>query len=984
MAGNVIYDKVKLCFTEVSDFTDFQGIGSDPLYKRYDSVQAVLRTCISEPYLGFLAQPIYNENEDVIEWFVEKWKETPKRLVDLTGEKREKYKRIMEDTVQHYRNAALKLENQEDLTILGGAMKYVSEDMIICYDNKIVMVGWGMRYDTKKHLDLGSLMHGFEIFYQVIFSPGVGGTLEGQSVLNLKAGTEITKDMVPRVKEKQNYTFTAWDSNPVGWEAKGDKVFTALYDKKETPEPVVSPVIPPDPEPFQPEPPAYHNIQFDAGNCGRVEGTSQYSLSEGTIITAAMIPKVTANKGYKFKGWDVNPLNCEVNGEKVFTAQYEKKKNWFAAIWPWLWKLLLALLLILLLILLLRNCEGCSRHHDGEDGTTNPQDSTEWTRIDVPDDEHIIDDDDEWIDKDPNAGGGGIYNPGDPYNPTPTPPEYGDILPPYQGYLPPIGDDDPIRDNPDPGNPVIIENRLNVIMKNTDKSILDLAREFKNRYPGNQYEVVYYDDVVKRMQIKVPSAEREAIKQRLPGEFAPEYDIFVFDESMFESFYIPSDPAMSNNSKAWYLSAINAFDAWDITMGSEDIVVAVVDNGFSLNHKEIKDKVVMQYNVWEHNRNIYAQREDHGTHVAGTAVANSDNGEGLCGIAPKCRLMPIQVADRLGRITITSMLDGILYALYQGADVVNVSLGMSFMGLDQYPEDMQQELIDRRFKEEQRMWEEVSRIAEMHKAAIVVAAGNDKVLAGIDALHRPSNIIVVAALNKSGQRYNKARFSNYGEYSTISAPGVDIYSCSHDGYEVMEGTSMASPVVAGAVALMKSLNKNLTTQQIICVLKSTGSMVDSKVGPMLQLDKALQKVKNNEIYDCIGDDVEPPVLPKGDVEITLRWNDRNDVDLHCIDPNGEELYYSHKRSRSGGIFEVDMNAGDRNSSNPVEYIYWPHGGAPFGSYTVKVIFFSRKDENAASSPYTLVVKHGNVEETYTGTVSKQNKEEIIRFNLRAD
>jgi hypothetical protein len=62
MSDHLIYNKRKLCFTEVSDFTDFQGIGSDPLYKRFDSVKAVMRTCIDERYQGSLAQPIYDSN----------------------------------------------------------------------------------------------------------------------------------------------------------------------------------------------------------------------------------------------------------------------------------------------------------------------------------------------------------------------------------------------------------------------------------------------------------------------------------------------------------------------------------------------------------------------------------------------------------------------------------------------------------------------------------------------------------------------------------------------------------------------------------------------------------------------------------------------------------------------------------------------------------------------------------------------------------
>ena len=950
MSEHIIYNKRKICYTEVSDFTDFQGIGSDPLYKRYESVQAVLRTCIAAPYQSFLSEPMYNSEEDTIDWFVEKWDEAPVRLVDLTGEARERYRKIMDDTVRCYRNAALNLVD-EDLIILGGAMKYVSEDKIFCYDNKVVMVCWGMRYDTNKYHDIGNLIHSLpagatpQVYCQVIFNPGEQGDLEGKGILNVPVGSTITVDMIPAIKAHANHTFTSWDKNPFNHVVSGDVTFTAQYEPTKMP-------------------PAYHNVLFQTDGNGILNGTTRFSLPEGTVITDNIVPKVSPKKGFKFKGWDVNPQNFTVSNDAVFTAQYEKKKGWFATIWPWLWKILLFLLLLLLLFLLLRNCK--DRKHDSDNNNkVIGQDSVASGKVDFDPYDSV------WMQTDPRTGKGGIYNPGDPYTPTPTPPEYGDILPPQQGVLPPIGDDAPIRRNPEPGYPVIIENKLNVLLENDDKTIMQLARAFKNKYPSDQYKVVYYDDVVKRMQIEVPVSERAAMKERLPGEFAPEYKLFVFDESMFESFYRPSDPEVSNTSHSWYLTAIHAFEAWDISTGSSDVVVAIVDNGFTLTHPELSSKVVMPYNVWTHDTKIFSQSVDHGTHVAGTAIALANNGSGLCGIAPNCMFMPIQVADRIGRMTNTSILDGILYALYQGADVVNVSLGMELPGMSQVPERQQQQLIDYQFKEEERLWREVSRIADLHKATIVVAAGNDNVLAGIDALHRPENIIVVSAVNKQNQNLGKADFSNYGaDYSTVSAPGVDIYSCYGSSYRSMDGTSMAAPIVSGAVALMKSLNKSLTTQQIVCILQSSGKAVGDKIGPMLVLDKALQKVKENDIYDCTP---EAPQPARGDVEVTLQWENYNDLDLYCQEPSSEILYHGHKNSQSGGVYQFDMNAGGNKTNTPMEHVYWPSGVAPSGTYSVWVHYYRQKDSQD-ETPFTVRIKYGNQVEIKTGTLSTSNKD----------
>lgn len=355
------YKKEKLCFTEVSDFTDFQGVGSTPLYQRYDSVRAVLRTCIDEKYQSFLAEPLYNADEDTIEWYVEKWEEHPRRLVDLTGEERSRYKRLMDEAVQHYRLAVTKVED-EDLMILGGVLKHVSEDMVYCYDNKVVMICWGMRYDANKHTDMGSLIQEFvqapPIIHQVVFNPGTGGALQGSGVVNLPAGTSISSDMVPTIVPRQGYTFTGWDSNPVGVEVTSDREFTAQYER-ETPQVVASPVEVPAPEPpkeeSKEEPPLCH-VQFSDGGYGTLHGSTHYTLPAGATITPNMVPQVKSQRKYKFTGWDVNPQNFRVTGNHVFTARYKKK-----SIWSWLWWLLLLLLLLLLLILLLWNCKGCRK-----------------------------------------------------------------------------------------------------------------------------------------------------------------------------------------------------------------------------------------------------------------------------------------------------------------------------------------------------------------------------------------------------------------------------------------------------------------------------------------------------------------------------------------------------------------------------------------------------------------------------------------------
>ncbi len=722
------------------------------------------------------------------------------------------------------------------------------------------------------------------------------------------------------------------------------------------------PIIIPEPEP--PQPIASYIVSFNAGENGTLNGNSFVAKDDNSYLGDDEIPQIESKEGYEFVGWDEIPNGYQVTENKEFTAQYQQippvddpPLPWWKRLWMWLnalgclkWLLraLLLLLLLLLLLWLLRNCHSCS-HPAGGGGALGDNDST-------------------WLREDPNVGkDGGIYDPRNPYTPVPTPPGYEDVLPPQQGVLPPIDENPEIK----PGNPTIIANLLNVLMDNQDKSILDLARDFKAKYPDEKYKVVYYDDVVKRMQIQIPASEREKLKREIPPAFAPEYELFIFDESLFEGIQYPSDPGLSVIEKSWHLTAVKAAQAWNITRGSEKITVAIVDNGFNLEHPELKSKVVQPYNVWLHSQEIFPQKVDHGTHVAGIALAVADNGKGICGIAPNCKFMPVQVANERNQMTITSVLDGILYALYQGADVINVSLGSMFTGLDQCNEADQKDLINNHFKEEERLWRHIMRIAANHNSTIVIAAGNENILAGIDAMQRPELFITVSAVDKSNRAFTKADFSNYGQFSDLSAPGVGIYSSvGKNGFQTMDGTSMAAPIISGAVALMKSLNTNLTSKQILCILQGTGVETHGNVGKLVQLDKALQKVKTGEAVDCT------PSPTTGDVQVLLKWSNYNDLDLIVTDPYGETVWFKNRRVSSRGQLEIDMNVEYPDSKKPIENIFWPAGGAPNGTYNVYLSYF-RQHINTSENPFAITVKYGDKTDEYTGSIT--NEKEAIHI-----
>jgi len=803
--------KQQLCSTEEykTHFKSIQGLGSHTLFERYEAIENVVNKKVDEKYRHFLAQPVVDGNS--ITWFSKPYTEIPQQLSELQGEESSKYEQIKNDTIAHY-NSVISLLKQEDKT-----------NEAECLENAIKFVNNHFVYCFDNKTVLG--IWGMQLRNEVREPLGIA-----------------MKNQFVKKKSNEDEKLTE----------------ESLIIEDLTPENVSESPL----NPF--------TVRFNSGEGGNLKGATEFEKHNNEFITEAEVPIIEAKEGYEFIGWDRNPNNFLVDGDMEFTAQYRKikpaKLPWYKRFWNWLSSLFLGkgclkwlgwLLLLLLLLLLLgwlfRSC-------GGGDGTSH-----------IPISDTIAQK--PWIKDDPRAGKGGIYNPGEPYKPLPTPPEYRDVLPPNQGVLPPVDTTKIIRE---PGNPVIIGNRLNILMEDTDKSIMDLAKDFKAKYPDDKYKVVYYDDVVKRMQIEVPEEERAQLKQEIPAKFAPDYKLFVFDEALFEGNYNPNDPAFSDPNKSWYLKAVKAPQAWDITKGSAKLIVAIVDNGFNLKHPELSSKVVLPYNVWLHSKDIFPQKVDHGTHVAGTALAIMDNAQGICGIAPNCAFMPIQVANENGLMTTTSVLDGILYALYQGANVINISLGTQFTGLDHFPEDYQKDLLMNHFKEEERLWNEIMKIANKHKSTIVVAAGNDNVLAGIDPIHRSKNIITVGAVNKNNQPYSKADFSNYGSYSTISGPGVNIYSTvGNNDYATMNGTSMAAPIVTGGIALMKSLNDSLTNEQIICILQSTGLATIGNVGGLIQLDKALEKVKSGNFMDC---DKQPETPSTGDVNPdTLANNRKNNL-----------------------------------------------------------------------------------------------------------
>jgi subtilisin family serine protease len=833
MAGYTFKGKQKLCYTEVSDFTDFQGVGHDPLYKRFDSVQSVVRKVVAPEYQHFLATPQYIEEEDQICWHISAWNETPQKFVELTGDERAKYESIKENTIKVYRSATQNCDG-EDLMIMAGAIRYLHDDCIYCCDNKVFLVAWGMTPDTHQHKVIGSVIHDFDLVkkYKITFDASSNGVLVSKldKSMTRPEGFVLSARDLPEISANEGWAFDGWSPSPVGVTVSSDLNFVASYRKIEKPVIPEPPVIPADePEvPEEPEEPVekkpkYYTCDFIAGEHGKTEGISSFSKQENTTLTSSDIPQVKPSDGYEFKRWVPSPDNVLMDSNKTFTAEYTRIP-WRRRFWLWLtslfagkgclkWLLwlLLTLLAIGLLMFLLRSCNGCTGHHE-ENGVV-PIDTV------TTSDGRVIDDNGRIK---PITGDDGKL------------PDQDDIVAPATGE---DGEEIPIIRQP--GVPNTIANRLFLFMENENDNIEALAQDFKKAYTDDRYSIIGYDKEVKLLVVQIPENERDNIRQTINSKI-PNHKFIVFDEEIYE---LNGHVSTSTENVGWHLDAVHLKQGWSITKGSADVKVAVVDDGIEASHPMFKGRIVDAYNVFTQNNKL-SLGQGHGTHTAGLAAGSADYyAKGAAGVAPNCKLMPIQVFDN-NQCPLSALIAGTMYAIHHGADVVNLSIGPSFKGLNQLPVEQQNEIAKRQFKNVEKLWARVCALAAKKNCILVFAAGNDDILSSIPPENRNASAIVVAAVDKN---LYPTDFTNYGPCSDISAPGKGIYSSYPRGdFKSFDGTSMAAPIVSGTIALMKSIKKDLTVTQARNVLYKTGSDVYGFMPPMVLVDKALLGIKRGD------------------------------------------------------------------------------------------------------------------------------------------
>jgi subtilisin family serine protease len=252
---------------------------------------------------------------------------------------------------------------------------------------------------------------------------------------------------------------------------------------------------------------------------------------------------------------------------------------------------------------------------------------------------------------------------------------------------------------------------------------------------------------------------------------------------LVEPDFVPNDPQYGS---AWHLPKIGASFAWDSSQGS-GVTIAILDSGVDGRHPDLSSRMVAGWNFYDNN-SITSDVFGHGTKVAGTASAITNNAVGVSGVAGQSKIMPVRVSGTNGSAYISTIAKGLTWAADNRARVANVSFNgvagsASIQNASQYVKNK--------------------------GGLVVVAAGNN----GIDQNYTPTTTLI--AVSATDGNDFKTSWSSYGSFVAISAPGAGILTTTWGGgYGSVSGTSFASPVTAGVVALMMAANPGLLNTDI--------------------------------------------------------------------------------------------------------------------------------------------------------------------------
>jgi thermitase len=336
--------------------------------------------------------------------------------------------------------------------------------------------------------------------------------------------------------------------------------------------------------------------------------------------------------------------------------------------------------------------------------------------------------------------------------------------------------------------------------------VSSLAIETTHQTLGTSVMEVIPQLNVYRLRIPQETTIAEVIElyEHIPGVAYAEPNYFVYA--------LETHPDDGRYGDQWALGAIRAPAAWDITTGTNDIVMAIIDTGIDYTHPDLDVGRYVGGRDFVNQDDDPMDDEGHGTHVTGIATADTNNGQGIAGLAWNSRFMAVKVLDAEGVGTDFDVADGIMYAADQGAHVANLSLGSPFHS-HTLENAMQYAYTDGRDGKGMVM---ACAVGNSYGSGVSYPAAYDQYCLG------------VAATDHSDER---AAFSNYGPEVDVAAPGVDILSTAGGDYEFWSGTSMATPYVTGLAGLILAQDPELSVDQVFAAIRDSADDVNAETHP---------------------------------------------------------------------------------------------------------------------------------------------------------
>lgn len=255
---------------------------------------------------------------------------------------------------------------------------------------------------------------------------------------------------------------------------------------------------------------------------------------------------------------------------------------------------------------------------------------------------------------------------------------------------------------------------------------------------------------------------------------------------------LANDPQFASGNQ-WSLQKIEAPVAWNTSVGSSSVVVAVIDSGVTASHPDLSGKVLPGYDFFN-NDNDATDDNGHGTAVAGLIGAATNNGIGMAGVSWNSMILPVKALGADGSGSYSAISNAITWAADRGARIINLSLGGTSSSIT---------------------LQNAINYAWSRDCVIIAAAGNS----GNNIPQYPAACANVVAVSATDSNDARTSWSNFGTYVDIAAPGANILTLQGaNSYSNWNGTSFSSPITAGVVALMAATNGTLNNVSLVDTL----------------------------------------------------------------------------------------------------------------------------------------------------------------------